>query len=216
MVSKRFTANRQVISISYLFCKNSLDNNNFRPYSEESKNGEAEMGKIFGITILFFGLLAVITTYKDVSPFWFEQNQTEQIETLWRQDVELLVRSKSLPKEWTQVSEIKYFPLTDSVKELLSKIRPPLGTHPGGPYKMEVTIDDWKDGNDYGLMIQYQLFDIASQNLIWELGRTLIIADSKIVEKSGRKLKDKEDVVVEKSATIKPKAKQTPSHGKSK
>lgn len=165
------------------------------------------MGKIFGITILFFGLLAVISTYKDVSPFWFEQNQTDQIETLWRQDMELLVRSRSLPKEWTQVSEIKYFPLTDSVKELLSKIHPPLGTHVGGAYRMEVTIDDWKDGDDYGLMIQYQLFDIASDNLIWELGRTLIVADSKVVEKSGRKLKDKEDVVMESTPKTTVKAK---------
>jgi hypothetical protein len=155
------------------------------------------MGKIFGITILFFGLLAVISTYKDVSPFWFEQNQAEQIETLWRQDIELLVRSRSLPKEWTEVSEIKYFPLTSSVKELLSKIHPPMGTHEGGPYRMEVSIDDWKDGDDYGLMIQYQLFDIASENLIWELGRTLIVADSKVVKKSGRKLKDKVDVTIE-------------------
>lgn len=162
------------------------------------------MAKIFGFSVLLFGLLAVITTYKDVTPFWFEQNQTQQIEALWRQDLELLVRSNSLPKEWIQVSEIKYFPLTESVKELLSKIQPPLKTHDGGAYRMEVSIDDWKDGNDYGLMIQYQLFDIASQNLIWELGRTLIIADSKIVEKSGRKLKDKDDSTIK--ATPKTKA----------
>lgn len=142
------------------------------------------MAKIFGITVLLFGLLAVITTYQDLSPFWFEGTEPQKIETLWKQDVELLVRTKSLPKQWLEVSEITYFPMTDSVKQLLTKIRPPLGTHQDGKYKMEVSIDDWKDGSDYGLMIQYQMFDIESQNMIWELGRTLTLKDSKVTEKS--------------------------------
>lgn len=153
------------------------------------------MAKIFGITVLLFGLLAVVTTYKDLSPFWFDANTTEQIETLWKQDLELLVRSKSLPKEWLEVSEIKYFPLTETSKELLTKIRPPMGTRPEGKYRMEVSIDDWLDNengkSDYGLMIQYQIFDIASQNLIWELGRTLTMTNSKIEKKEQILLNDK-------------------------
>lgn len=163
------------------------------------------MAKIFGITILLFGLLAVITTYQDLKPFWGESTQTEQIETLWKQDIELLVRTKSLPKQWIEVSEITYFPLTDSVKELLSKIRPPLGTHKDGKYKMEVSIDDWKDGSDYGLMIQYQMFDIATQNMVWELGRTLTLKDSKITEKSSSE---------EKPSDVAPE--QTPSQSTTK
>lgn len=170
------------------------------------------MSKIFGITILFFGLLAVITTYEDVSPFWFDGNQSEQIKMLWEQDLELLVRNRSLPKEWIKVSEVKYFPLTDSVKELLTKIQPPLSQHENGSYRMEVTIDDWKDDSDYGLMIQYQIFDMPSDNLVWELGRTLIIADSKIIKKPGIK---------EKSETKSPPKpidapEQKPSRGKTK
>lgn len=137
------------------------------------------MSKIFGITVLLFGLLVVIATYEDVSPWLFDQTQAEQIQSHWKQDIELLVRYKSLPKEWTQVTEIQYFPLTDSAKDLLKKIRPPLGNHKDGNYRMEVTIDDWVDkenGNsNYGLMIQYQIFDKVSQNLVWELGRTLTL-----------------------------------------
>lgn len=142
------------------------------------------MTKLFGITILLFGFLAVIATYKDLAPFWLESSETAQIETLWKQDIELLVRTKSLPKQWIEVAEITYYPQTESTKELLSKIRPPLGTHKDGKYKLEVTVDDWKDGSDYGVMIQYQMFDIASQNMIWELGRTLIIENSKVQKKS--------------------------------
>ncbi|MES2768872.1 MAG: hypothetical protein V4596_06965 [Bdellovibrionota bacterium] len=174
------------------------------------------MAKIFGMTVLFFGLLAVVTTYKDLSPFWFDSTQSQQIETLWKQDMELLVRSKSLPKEWIEVSEIKYFPLTETTKDLLAKIRPPLGTHDTGKYRMEVTVDDWLDNengkSDYGLMIQYQLFDIASQNLIWELGRTLIMTDSKVKE---RAIKDKTEVREAKEATTAPVG-QIPSRGKTK
>jgi hypothetical protein len=175
------------------------------------------MSKIFGITILFFGLLAVMTTYKDVTPFWFDGSQAGQIESLWKQDMELLVHNQALPKQWIEVSEIKYFPLTDSVKELLSKIKPPLATHENGTYRMEVTIDDWKDNSDYGLMIQYQMFDIKSNNLVWELGRTFIIANSKVVEKAGKKIKNKSEISIPKTE-IKPneKTEQSPSHGKTK
>lgn len=168
------------------------------------------MNKIFGITILFFGLLAVLMTYKDVTPFWFDENLSGQIETLWKQDLELLVRNRSLPKEWVKVSEIKYFPLTDSVKELLTKITPPLSTHEDGDYRMEVTIDDWKDDEDYGLMIQYQMFDIPSENLVWELGRTIIIQDSKV--KKAKKIKHKSEVKAKSSA----KKEQSPSNDTTK
>ncbi len=152
------------------------------------------MNKLIGISVLFFGLLAVIMTYKDVKPLWFESTQVEQIQLLWKQDMELLIRSKSLPKEWLKVSDVKFFPLTETTKELLTQIKPPLGKQEIGDYRLEVTMDDWKDGTDYGLMIQYQLFDIPSENLIWELGRTLIIADSIITEKTAKHVKDKEEV----------------------
>lgn len=154
-----------------------------------------------------------MTTYQDLSPFWFNATQGEQIETLWKQDMELLVRSKSLPKEWLEVSDIKYFPLTETTKDLLSKIRPPIGTHDTGKYRMEVTVDDWLDTeegrSDYGLMIQYQIFDIASQNLIWELGRTLIMADSQVKERAIKEKTESKEGSNEKRV-------QTPSNDKTK
>lgn len=210
LYSNLFNMKSLVFSIAWVFYTNFLDNNNFRPYAL-SKAGD--MAKIFGITILFFGLLAVVTTYQDLSPFWFSNSSSDKIETLWKQDMELLVRSKTLPKEWLDVSEIKFFPLTETTKELLTKIRPPLGTHDTGKYRMEVTVDDWLDTengkSDYGLMIQYQIFDVASQNLIWELGRTLILANSEIKERAIKEKSEVKEISNEKRA-------QTPSNDKTK
>jgi hypothetical protein len=133
------------------------------------------MAKIFGLTVFLFGFLAVYATYNDILPFWLE-NKPEEIRALWMQDIQVLVSNDKLPKEWTQVKEVKYQPLTATVEKLLKDIKPPIiPSNKKGNYRLEVTVDDWKENNEYGLMIQYQLIDLKSQNLIWELGRTLLV-----------------------------------------
>jgi hypothetical protein len=133
------------------------------------------MAKIFGLTVFIFGFLAVYATYNDILPFWFE-DKPEEIRALWMQDLELLLKNDKLPKEWAQVREVKYQPMSAGAEKLLKEIKPPLTpSNKKGNYRLEISVDDWKEKSEYGLMIQYQLIDLKSQNLIWELGRTLLI-----------------------------------------
>ncbi len=130
------------------------------------------MARIIGIMIFCFGLIAIVATVGDLTPFWLEQ-KNQKIESLWKQDLELLVRNRKLPKEWIDVSEVKVNPLGESAKNLLKDIQVPISTKPNGAYTLEVSVDDWEENGKKGVMIQYQLFDNKSQNLVWELGRTL-------------------------------------------
>jgi hypothetical protein len=132
------------------------------------------MTKVFGITVLVFGLMAVFATYNDIVPFWLE-NKPEEMRALWKQDLQILIQNQKLPKQWEEIKEVKYNPLTPSTAKFLKDIEPPLLSQKDGKYRLEVTLDDWKENNEYGLMIQYQLFDLQSQNMIWELGRTLLL-----------------------------------------
>jgi hypothetical protein len=142
------------------------------------------MTKIFGLVIFIFGLLAVYATYNDILPFWFA-NKPEQIRALWKQDMELLIKTDKLPKEWGQIREIKLQPLTATTAKLIKEIQPPIApTKKDGNYRLEISLDDWKEKSEYGLMLQYQLFDLKTQNLIWELDRTLLMNEHHAVSQS--------------------------------
>lgn len=130
--------------------------------------------KIIGLAVFIFGLVAVLATYDDLTPFWFNK-KNEKIETLWKQDLELLVRTGSLPKQWTQISEIRLFPLSESTKKLVKEIKMPFRQHPEGDYLLEISLDDWQENQDYGIVVQYNLINKTTGNTIWELGRTIIL-----------------------------------------
>lgn len=140
------------------------------------------MIKIIGACIFLFGLVAVVATYDDLTPFWFD-DRNEKIETLWKQDLELLLRNNALPKQWVEVSEIKFFPLSEGTKRLIQDVKLPFREHKEGDYLLEISLDDWDDksengaesGTEYGIMVQYNLINKKSGNTIWELGRTLIV-----------------------------------------
>lgn len=132
------------------------------------------MRKIVGLIISVVGILFIFTTYSDLFHFWLG-DQPQQIHAIWVQDIEKLKSSKSLPKSWEQIKEVQYFPTSRGAKKLLQEIDPPLQpTNKDGNFRLEVSLDDWKEKGERGLMIQYQLIDLKTQNLVWELGRTLI------------------------------------------
>lgn len=130
------------------------------------------MYKILGITILIFGVTSILATYRDLTPFWFN-DENQKIETLWRQDIELLFRSGSLPKQISNISQVKIFPLSEETKELMTQIKHPFVINKEGLYTLEITTDNWIENNEQGILIQYNLVNNQNGNTIWELGRTI-------------------------------------------
>lgn len=140
------------------------------------------MTKIIGITVFVFGLIAIMATYEDLIPF-YSDNQNEKVEVLWKQDMELLVKSNSLPKQFVEISEIVLYPLSQGTKKLIENISIPITKKETGKFKLEITLDDWKDiegaKTEHGIMIQYNLINKESGNTVWELGRTLVLEATK-------------------------------------
>lgn len=132
------------------------------------------MFKVIGISLLIFGCIISITSWDEISPFWLNK-PNQKLEVIWQQDIAALIRSGKLPKEWREISEIKIEPLSEDAKTILAEIKVPVIARPEGTHRIEISVDSWSEEKTKTLVIQYHLFDKASQNLVWELGRTLSI-----------------------------------------
>ena len=114
-----------------------------------------------------------------VLDYWSSRNAPIQIrfERMWRDDVALLEGSTALPKQWFDVSEVEIFGGTPETKGWLRKISPPIAVKTAsGQHKLEVLVVAWEEEGIRGVLVQYNLVDLKSKNMIWELGRTIILS----------------------------------------
>lgn len=134
--------------------------------------------KILGALTLVFGGLLFWATYKDVLPFYSSDATAMRIESLWKRDLVRLVQAQSLPKEWSDIKEVKLNPVSEKSKEWAQNLQVPIGVKPQGQHRLEIFFDEWKDETgQFGAVIQYSLIHIPSNNTIWEGGRTLVLSE---------------------------------------
>ncbi len=103
-------------------------------------------------------------------------SQVEKLQIIWKKDLQKLQFSKSLPKGWLEISEVKYFGGTDKAKKWIPSLKSPIKINETGKYSLEVLILDWEENGTIGAVFQYSLTNKESGNLEWELGRTYILS----------------------------------------
>ena len=120
-----------------------------------------------------------------VLDFWQKRNAPlyRKLEIQWAQDVEDLESSKKLPPPWFDVREIELYGGTPETKNWLKRIEIPVtAKKPNGNHKLEVLVVAWEEDGKRGALIQYNLVDLKSGNMIWELGRTLMFRKQNLLE----------------------------------
>lgn len=96
----------------------------------------------------------------------------KKLEILWSQDFEILKKSKTLPKGFSELKQVEVYPGSEAMKGFLQNYDyPDFGVHSQGKYKLEIFLDNTESGE---VMIQYDLID-PKGNTVWELGRTLLL-----------------------------------------
>lgn len=95
-----------------------------------------------------------------------------QLQSLWEDDLKLLRSHKKLHKDWEKIKEVEMIGGTPTAKKWVQSLKSPLKTNPKGLYKLEVLVLSWNDQKAEGAIVQYDLIDMKSGNLVWELGRT--------------------------------------------
>lgn len=104
----------------------------------------------------------------------------KKFEKQWADDVAQLEASPKLPKPWFDVREVELIGGTPESRGWLKEIHIPVVVKkPDGQHKLEVLIVPWEEDGKTGVMIQYNLVDLKSKNMIYELGRTLVLSEPK-------------------------------------
>jgi len=134
------------------------------------------MWKVFGAVILLFAGLIGYYSYKDVVPF-MSGSASERLESLWKRDIIQLTGAKQLPEAFYQIKEVEYKFGSQTAEGWIKGMHPPLVTKPNGNFKLDVFVDHWQEGKEYGAVIQYNLVSLADNNTVWEMGRTLKLGE---------------------------------------
>lgn len=131
---------------------------------------------------LVFFCLAVAVLAFCLLDYWSSRNAPsyKKFEKQWADDVAQLEASPKLPKPWFDVKEVEVFGGDPASRGWLKEIHIPVGQkNPEGQHKLEVLVVPWEEGGKAGVMIQYNLVDLKTKNMIYELGRTLILSEGK-------------------------------------
>jgi hypothetical protein len=133
---------------------------------------------LFGSLMLMFGLAVTLGSLRDLLPVWTEAPD-QILNSLIRQDLEQMVAKKSLPESFFNLKSLEIKNLSQDVEGWLTPASFPFVLKDHGKNKLAILVDLWKspETGQNGVLVQMQIYDIASQNMIWELGRTYIIAE---------------------------------------
>lgn len=109
--------------------------------------------------------------------YWqFHQRPPEQkLQRLWEQDIERLRKAGQLPEAWDDIHEVKYFGGSDQARKWQENLRFPEDLDKEGRHHLEVLLLIWQEDERTGAILQYNLVESASNEMIWELGRTFTL-----------------------------------------
>lgn len=132
------------------------------------------MRKGIGFILLIVALASLgLVSYAVFRVDYWLAPPPEKFKRSWYEDVQLLEKSKSLPKEWQSIREISIKADNSPAQDWIAELTAPITVTKDGHYRLDVFIIHWIEKERYGVVIQYNLVELKSQNTIWELGRTL-------------------------------------------
>jgi hypothetical protein len=138
--------------------------------------------RFFGLLILFVGIgLGTIIGLPYLK--FATGSPAQRLEYLWQRDIETLREAKKLPPGFDDIKEIVLIPATDNAKTWIKEIKVPLQVKTEGKHKMEVLMLSFEEEHVLGAIVQYNLVELKSENMIWELGRTFVLEGDPDLEK---------------------------------
>lgn len=130
--------------------------------------------KIVGFFLILVGVGVLI--HFGPAHFQFEfGSKSERLQILWEQDLEKLKAANLLPEAWSDIREIELNPTTDNAKLWMKNVQVPILLKSNGQHRLEILGVSWEEGHSSGLILQYNLVDLKTNNMIWELGRTFTL-----------------------------------------
>lgn len=111
---------------------------------------------------------------------FLNSTEVERLQSLWNQDVADLEKAKALPEGWYRIKSTEFYSGDNGAQKWIDqKLHPPQKTLPNGTHRLEILLLSFEDKGKIGAIVQYNLVDIKTQNMEWELGRTFYLNSNK-------------------------------------
>ena len=102
----------------------------------------------------------------------FYMKPTEQrLFILWHKDIQKLYKDEKFKKAFKRVAKVEIHFTDPDVAEEFSNFKSPFKTGDSSGYILKVNITRWIQKNQYGFVIQHDIFD-QDEDKIYEFGRT--------------------------------------------
>lgn len=148
------------------------------PKSRILKTSKA-IHNIAPLMVIFLALGWTLSSFLTQAQF-LNSTQVEKLQSLWSQDVTDLENAKALPEGWHSIKSIEFYSGDKGAQKWIDeKLRPPQKTQPNGTHRLEILLLSFEDQGKVGAIIQYNLVDLKTQNMEWELGRTFYLNSNK-------------------------------------
>lgn len=135
--------------------------------------------KILSVVFLIFALTAATHFSKEVYKLFkvHQGSDAEKLAMIWERDLDTLIQQKKLPPTWNNIREVVLIGGTKTAKQWLKEVGSPVKINAKGNQKLEILVLSWEDEGKEGAIVQYNLIDLESGNMTWELGRTFVLKD---------------------------------------
>jgi hypothetical protein len=133
------------------------------------------------------GLFALLVTAGyivfEITSF-YARPDSARLELLWTRDLKRLRDAKALPAAFDDIKEIEVTPATEQARQWFKSLKVPVTTKVNGGHRLEILLLTWEEGTTVAAIVQYNLIDLKTKDMIWELGRTFILKGNKSPEES--------------------------------
>jgi hypothetical protein len=137
------------------------------------------INNIAPLIVIFLALGWTLNSLLTQAQF-LNSTQVEKLQSLWNQDVIDLENAKALPDGWYRIKSIEFYSGDSGAQKWIDqKLHPPQKTLPNGSHRLEILLLSFEDKGKIGAIVQYNLVDIKTQNMEWELGRTFYLNSNK-------------------------------------
>lgn len=92
------------------------------------------------------------------------------------EDFSLMKKKNLLPKAWDSIQYVAYNFHSDFQRALVGNRKFAIKDGPQGRHRLEIEFIDVPDEENPSVILQMSLFDLDSNNKIWEMGRTYAVA----------------------------------------
>lgn len=123
------------------------------------------------VALAALALIIYIVAHAYNIEFWAAP-PAEKFVRSWRADIASLTSKNKLPKQWSDIKEIRVQTDSSPAQNWVKDLVVPAQTKPNGHYRLEIFVIHWIEGYRYGVVVQHNLVDLANNNTVWEMNRT--------------------------------------------